>query len=113
MGYGGRDGGSEWMGVPPSRFKPKKGGNAVKGGFKLPKSRGANSAASRFGVEEGERPIRPYRIDPSKRPKPRPLGPSKKGSGDNMKKLMPLRPQKRRRVGMGIMGGKGVLRKGR
>ncbi len=89
MGYSGRDGGSEWMGVPPSRFKPKKGGNAVKGGFKLPKSKGANSAASRFGVDEGERPIRPAILPNGKR------------------------PQKRPRVGMGIMGGKGVLRKGR
>lgn len=80
MGYSGRDGGSEWMGVPPSRkprrakasesFKEtrkaklksaaaRKRNNAFdaqgRGGFgsySFPKSSGANSSASRFGMDE-------------------------------------------------------------
>ena len=92
MGYGGRDGGSEWMGVPPSRYKKKKrvSGNAVKGGFKLPKSKGANSAETRFGIEKDDKYLlhrRPaYITKPAKR---RPM------------------------IGMRDMGGRGVLRKGR
>lgn len=70
--------GDEWQGVPPSR-KPKKSG-ASKGSFKFKHSKGANSSASRFGMDE---------------PAPR------------------RNPARRPRVGMGITGGKGVLRKGR
>jgi hypothetical protein len=63
MGYGGRDGGSEWMGIPADRFNKKKkrvSGNAVKGGFKFKKSAGASASASRFGMDEpGPRRPRP------------------------------------------------------